>query len=128
MIEFKVVTTLSIAIMGLFKSNVKKIIQEFKNLSVYYSNDISREINESFEDLKSDYDETSSTVPDFIAFAEELKHKLDSQEIIKLEAFKTRLAKLNRSAKNGVEAMHELSRNQRKLTSENLRYYEEYEA
>ncbi len=113
--------------MGLFGSNIKKIIQEFKKMSEYYSNDLSKEINESFEDLKSDYDEASTAVPEFMEFADGLKQKLDTQELIKLEALKGRIAKLNRSARNGVDAMYELSRNQRKLTSENLRYYEEYE-
>lgn len=113
--------------MGLFGNNIKKIIQEFKKMSEYYSNDLSKEINESFEDLKSDYEEARSAVPEFIEFTDELKKKLDPTELKKLESLTKRLAKLNRSARNGVEAMHELSRNQRKLSSENLRYYEEYE-
>lgn len=113
--------------MGLFGSNVRKIIQEFKKMSEYYSNDLSKEIRESFEDLKSDYDENSSVVPEFQEFVNELKQKLDSQDALKLEAFSSRLSKVNRNARNGVEAMYELSRNQRKLTTENLRYYEEYE-
>src|SRR5690606_5178919 len=113
--------------MGLFGSNIKKIIHELKKMSEYYSNDLSKEINNSFADLKSDYDEASSIVPEYMEFVKELKLKLDSRDASKLEAFSSQIQKLNRSARNGVEAMHELSRNQRRLTTENLRSYEEYE-
>ena len=111
--------------MGIFGSNIKKVIQEFRKRSEYYSNNLDKEIRESFEDLKSDYDENSAVVPEFIAFVNELKPKLDSQDAIKLDAFSSRLSKVNRSAKNGVEEMRELSRNQKKLTAETLRQYEE---
>lgn len=113
--------------MGLFGKNIKKIIDEFKRISEYYSNDLTREIDESFEDLKSDYDESSHAVPEFKKFVDEVKHKLDKKDAGRLEAFTSQFAKLNRSARKGVDAMHELSRNQRKLTSENLRSFEEFE-
>lgn len=113
--------------MGLFGRNIKKIIEEFRDKSEYYSNDLSKEIKESFEDLKSDYDENSAVVPEFMEFVNQLKPKLDSQDASKLEAFTSRLNKVNRNAKNGVEAMRELSRNQKKLTVETLRAYEDFE-
>jgi predicted transcriptional regulator len=113
--------------MGILGNNIKKIIQEFRNKSEYYSNNLSKEIKESFEDLKSEYDENSNVVPEFLAFVNELKPKLDSQDAIKLEAFTSRFSKVNRNARNGVEAMRELSRNQRKLSAETLRLYEEFE-
>lgn len=113
--------------MGIFGNNIKKIIQEFRRKSEYYSNDLSKEIKESFEDLKSDYDENSTVVPEFLEFVNELKPKLDSKDATKLEAFTARLNKVNRNARNGVEAMRELSRNQKKLSAETLRLYEEFE-
>lgn len=113
--------------MGLFGNNVKKIIKEFRMKSEYYSNDLSKEIKESFEDLKSEYDENSNVLPEFMDFVNELKQKLDSTDAKKLETFSSRLSKVNRSAKKGVEAMRELSINQRKLTAETLREYEEFE-
>jgi len=111
--------------MGLFGNNIKKIIREFRNKSEYYSNDLGKEIKESFEDLKSEYDENSSVIPEFMEFVNELKPKLDTNDANKLDAFSSRLSKVNRSAINGVEAMRELSRNQRKITAETLREYEE---
>ena len=113
--------------MGLFGKNVKKIIQEFRKKSEYYSNDLGKEIKESFEELRSDYEENSSAFPEFADFVNELKGKLDLTDAKKLEAFSSRLSKVDRSAKNGVEAMRELSINQRKLTAATLREYEEFE-
>lgn len=113
--------------MGLFGKDIKKIIQEVRNKSQYYSNDLSKEIEESFEDLRSDYEANSEVLPEFEALVNELKPKLDSQDAKKLEAFTSKLSKVNRNARNGVEAMRELSRNQRKLAVENQWLYEEYE-
>jgi arginyl-tRNA synthetase len=113
--------------MGFFRNNTKRIIQEFKNKSEYFSNDLGREIKESFEDLKSEYEEHNNVLPEFLEFVAELKNKISSIEAKKLEEFSSRLRKVNRCAKNGVEAMRELSLNQRKLTTETLRVYEEFE-
>lgn len=113
--------------MVFFRNNTKRIIQEFKNKSEYFCNDLSREIKESFEDLKSDYEESNNVIPEFLEFVAELKSKVSSIEAKKLEDFSARLLKVNRCAKNGIEAMRELSLNQRKLTTENLRLYEEFE-
>ena len=88
---------------------------------------MSKEIKESFEDLKSDYDENSNVVNEFMEFAEELKNKLNTNDAEKLTSFSDRLRKVSRSAKNGVEAMRELSMNQRKVTTETLRLYDDFE-
>jgi len=113
--------------MAFFRNNTKRILEEFKHRSEYFSNDLSKEIKESFEDLKSDYDENSNIVPEFLEFAEALKEKLSSSDAEKLDEFSSKLRKVNRSAKNGVEAMRDLSYNQRKLTAETLRFYDEFE-
>jgi methyl-accepting chemotaxis protein len=107
--------------MGLFGSNTKKLIQEFRRKSEHYSNDLSREIREMLDDLKSDYEETSEVLPEFSAFIIELSQRVEKQDAQKLEEFVKRIAKVNRSARKGVDAMWELSNNQRKLTAENLR-------
>lgn len=112
--------------MGLFGNNVNKIIQEFRKKSELYSNGMSKEINEFLEDLKSDYNESSSVVPEFVEFVEKLKHKLDANDANKLVEFSSRLVKVKRCARNGVEAMMELSKDHKKLTRETFRDYEEY--
>ena len=113
--------------MGFFKNNTKKMVQEFKNKSEYISNDLSKEIKESFEDLKSEFDEHHEVIPEFLEFASQIKGKLSDFEAKKLEEFSHHIRRINHCAKNGVEALRELSRNQRKLTTETLRLYEEFE-
>ena len=110
--------------MGFFRNNTKRLIEEFKRKSEYYSNDLSKEIKEMLEDLKADYDENSTVIPEFLEFVKELKGKLDSKDSSKLDDFLSRIKKVNKNAKNGVDAMWELSNNQRKLTAESLREYE----
>ena len=114
--------------MALFGNNIRKIVQEFRRINEYYFNDLSKEIKESFEDLKSEYDENSQVISEFEDFANELKAKLNAQDATRLEMFTRRLSSVNRTARHGVEAMWELSRNQRKMTSESLRVYEQYES
>ncbi len=113
--------------MGLFGNNIKKIIREIRRMSEYYSNDLSKEINESFEDLKSEYDSNSNVVPEFMEFVNELKPKLDSADARKLEVFTQKISKVDRNAQKGVDALYELSRNQRKISNESLRDIEELE-
>ncbi len=113
--------------MGFFRNNTKRILQEFRDKSEYFSNDLGKEIRESFEDLKSDYEEHNNVVADFVEFATEIKRKLSESDATKLETFSAQLRKVNRCAKNGVEAMRELSLNQRKTSTESLRLYEEFE-
>lgn len=113
--------------MGFFRNNTKRIVQEFRSKSEYFSNDLGKEIKESFEDLKSDYEENNDVLPEFLEFVAQLKNKISGADALQLEDFSARLRKVNRCAKNGVEAMRQLSLNQRKLTTENLRVYEEFE-
>ena len=113
--------------MGLFRNNTKRMIQEFKDKSEYYSNDLGKEIKESFEDLKEEFDEHNHVIPDFLEFISEIKNKLSAIEVKKLEEISYGLKRINHCAKNGVESMRELSLNQRKLTKETLRLYEEFE-
>ncbi len=114
--------------MALFGNNIRKIVREFRRVNEYYFNDLSKEIRESFEDLKSEYEENSNVVSEFEDFVQELKSKLNVQDATKLDMFTKRLSRVNRTARHGVEAMWELARNQRKLTSESLRQYEQYES
>jgi hypothetical protein len=113
--------------MGFFSNNTRKLIQQLKKHSEYYSHDLNKDITEMLVDLKADYEETSLVIPEFQAYISELKNRLDTQDAVKLEEFSKRLALVGRSAKKGVEAMWELSHNQRKLSAENLREYEAFE-
>jgi hypothetical protein len=112
--------------MGLFGNSQKKIIEELHKKSEDHCKEISREIEDLLDDLKTDYDENREVVQEFSSFVEELKSKLSPEDATKLLDFSSRLTKVKRCAKKGVEAMRELARDQRKLTSETRMEYEEY--
>ena len=111
--------------MGFFGNKTKRLIERFKKSSVDYSNELSKEIEEQLDDLKSDYEENSNVIPEFQEFVENIKTKLAKTEADQLEEFSSRIAKVGRSAKKGVQAMWELSYSQRKLKAENLLEFEE---
>lgn len=112
--------------MGLFNNHDKKIIKELCKKSEDISKDITNEIDELLVELKTEYDENSKVVNEFHDFVNELKTKLSPEDANKLLEFSTRMTKVKRCAKNGVEAMRELARDQRKATRETIREYQEY--
>lgn len=112
--------------MGLFGTSDKKIIAELCKKSEDISKDITNEIDELLTELKTEYDENSKVVSEFHDFVNEIKSKLSPEDATKLIEFTSRLSKVKRCAKKGVEAMRELSRDQRKATRETLREYQEY--
>jgi DNA repair ATPase RecN len=112
--------------MGLFGKNQKKIIEELHKKSEDHCKEISKEIDELLNDLKSDYDENREVVKEFTFFVDELKTKLSPEDANKLIDFSSRLTKIKRCAKKGVESMRELARDQRKVTRETNMEYEEY--
>lgn len=112
--------------MGLFGNKEKKMIVELCKKSEDISKDITKEIDELLDELKLEYDQNRQVVTEFSSFVEELKSKLSPDDALKLLEFSTRMNKVKRCAKKGVEAMRELARDQRKATRETLREYNEY--
>lgn len=112
--------------MGFFGNNKKKIIEDLHKKSEDHCKEISKEINELLDDLKSEYDENREVVHEFSNFVDELKSKLSPEDANKLVDFSSRFTKVKRCAKKGVEAMRELARDQRKITRETSMEYEEY--
>jgi hypothetical protein len=112
--------------MGLFNNHDKKIIKELCKKSEDISKNITNEIDELLVELKTEYEENSKVVNEFHDFVNELKTKLAPEDANKLLEFSTRMTKVKRCAKKGVEAMRELARDQRKATRETIREYQEY--
>lgn len=112
--------------MGLFGKREKKIIEELHKKSEDHCKEISKEIDELLGELKEDYDQNSTIVNEFSSFIEEIKPKLSPEEAKKLTDFSSRLTKVKRCARKGVEAMRELARDQRKVTRETNLEYQEY--
>lgn len=112
--------------MGIFGNNQKKIIEDLHKKNEDHCKEITKEINELLDDLKTEYDENREVVHEFNSFVDELKTKLSPEDAKKLTDFSSKFGKIKRCAKKGVEAMRELARDQRKLTSETRMEYEEY--
>ena len=112
--------------MGIFNNLDRKTLAQLCKKSEDIGNEISKEINEFIDDLNADYEENKIVVTEFSSFICELESKLSPEEISKLQSFSTRLIKVKRCAKKGVEAMRELGRDQRRATRETLREYEAY--
>lgn len=112
--------------MGIFGNNQKKIIEDLHKKSEDHCKEITKEINELLDDLKTEYEENSDVVQEFDSFVDELKAKLSPEDAKKLIDFSSKFGKIKRCAKKGVESMMELARDQRKLTSETRMEYEQY--
>jgi hypothetical protein len=112
--------------MGLFNIYEKKVINELCRKSEEIGKDVSKEIDELFDDLKTDYDENKIVIKEFNDFVNELENKLSPQDVEKLHSFSTRLNKVKRCAKKGVEAIREIAREQKKATKETVREHQEY--
>lgn len=112
--------------MGLFNNHEKKVIAELHKKSEDHFKEISKEINDLLDELKTDYDENQEVVHEFSSFVDELKTKLSPEDAKKLVDFSSRLTKVKRCAKKGVEAMRELARDQRKISRETNLEYQEY--
>ncbi len=119
-------TNLNSETMGLFGNSQKKIIEELHKKSEDHHKEISREIEDLLDDLKTEYDENQEVVSEFASFANELKSKLSPEDAKKLLDFSSKFDKVKRCARKGVDAMRELARDQRKLTVETRMEYEEY--
>jgi hemerythrin-like domain-containing protein len=112
--------------MGLFATTDKKIIADLCKKSERISKDITNEIDELLAELKIDYDENRKIVKEFQHFVEEIKNKLDVEDANRLMELTSKLTKVKRCAKKGVESLREIARDQRKATRETLREYHEY--
>ena len=112
--------------MGLFNTHEKKVITELCRKSEEIGKDVSKEIDELFDDLKTDYDENKIVIREFNDFVNEIETKLSPQDLEKLHSFSSRLYKVKRCAKKGVEAIREIAREQKKATKETVREYQEY--
>ncbi|WP_415582084.1 hypothetical protein [Flavobacterium longum] len=113
--------------MGFFSNKTKMLIEQFKKKNEYYSNGLKKDIDEQLDELRSEYEANESVVPEFNDFVASIKSQLGDAESTKLEEFAARFAKVSQTARNGVDAMWELSHNQRKLISESHMDYEEFE-
>jgi hypothetical protein len=104
--------------MGIFKS--KKVNQENKNAEVFFKEAV-KEINELYDDVKSEYEDIETAVADFTQFVQEIKVRLTKEEEVRIDEFVVRLSKVNRCARNSVRDIRDVLRSQKKRLGEVLR-------
>ncbi|KGO96942.1 hypothetical protein [Flavobacterium enshiense] len=112
--------------MGIFTNGDRRILKEFLMKSEHNCHDIEKEIDEFLVDLQAEYDENSYIMNEFSEFVNELREKLHPSDANKLMEFSSRLTRVKHCARKGVEALREISRDQRKMTRDTFRDYEEY--
>ncbi|MCW4468076.1 hypothetical protein OGH69_03785 [Flavobacterium sp. MFBS3-15] len=100
--------------MGLFKK--KKGTKDYSAERLF--KDAVKEINELYDDVRSDYSEVESVMEDFSKFIEEMKSRLDTKDAEKLEDFSIRFKKMATCAKNTVRDLRDVSRNHKKRLAE----------
>lgn len=107
--------------MGLFGNKTKRLVEQFRQKSEYYSNELQRDIRDYHEELKSAYQPNRAVVEEFGTFVKDLEKRISNEDARRLDDFLKRISRVDRSARNGIEAMWELSNYQRKNTAQNLR-------
>lgn len=113
--------------MGLFGQNQQRqLIASLQQKSEAIHNDISLEINELLDELKSEYEENQKVDRELELLLHDLATKLEPQELSRLEQLSHHLKQVNRCARKGVDAMKQLARDHQKAIHENRREYEEF--
>lgn len=111
--------------MGLLGKKEKKVFKEFSKKSVEYLTDINKDTDELLEELQESYTENRFSIPEFLDFVAVIKTKLSEEESLKLEDLSQKIVMIKKCAKKSVNAIAELSRNQRKATREAIRDFDE---
>ena len=112
--------------MGLFGKKERKAIREFSQKNIEYLNDIGKDLEEMLQELQEHYEAIKPSVAAFQEFSTAIAPKLTPEEIAKLQDFSEKIVKVKKCAKNGILALTELSRNQRKSSREVTREFNEF--
>ncbi len=100
--------------MGIFKK--KKNVKDYGTEALF--KEAIREINELYDDVKSEYSDIESVISDFSNLVEEMKGRLDAGDAQKLEEMSTRLKTVDRCSKNTVRDIRDVLRNHKKRLAE----------
>lgn len=112
--------------MGMFGKKQKKAIREFSVKNIEFLTEIGKDLEEMLDELQEHYEATKPSVTDFQDFTAAISSKLSEEENQKLQEFSTKIVKVKKCAKNGILALTELARNQRKSTRESNREFNEF--
>ena len=70
--------------MGIFNNHEKKVLTELCKKSEDIGNDITNEINELLEDLKTEYEANKVILKEFNTFVSSMENKLNAEELEQL--------------------------------------------
>jgi len=112
--------------MGLFGKKEKKAIREFSQKNIEFLTEIGKDLEEMLDDLQEHYEASKPSVAEFQEFATAISSKLSEEEAQKLQEFSDKIVKVKKCAKNGILALTELARNQRKAAREASREFSEF--
>ena len=112
--------------MGLFGKKEKKAIREFSQKNMEYLTEIGKDLEEMLDELQEHYEANKPSVVEFQEFATSISSKLSEEEVQKLQEFSSKIVKVKKCAKNGILALTELARNQRKSAREASREFSEF--
>ncbi len=103
--------------MSIFKKT-KKEQQEFRKKTISGFKDAVKELNELYDDARTEYDSLDTVINEFEHFIEELNGRLTTEDRTAMEGFLTKLNKVQRFARNSVRDVRDVLRNQKKRLKE----------
>jgi len=112
--------------MGLFGKKEKKAIREFSQKNIEYLTEIGKDLEEMLDELQEHYEANKPSVAEFQEFVAAISPKLSEEEAQKLAEYSNKIIKVKKCAKNGILALTELARNQRKSAREASREFSEF--
>lgn len=112
--------------MGMFGKKERKAIRDFSVKNIEFLTEIGKDLEEMLEDLQEHYEATKPSITEFEEFITTISSKLSEEENQKLQELSTKIIKVKKCAKNGILALTELARNQRKSTREANREFNEF--
>lgn len=104
--------------MALFKKNEKKLRQELIKRNVSFCKETLKEINELYDDLKSEYEEIENISAAFAEFAATLESALDAGQAKQMEYYVAKFYRIDKYAGSAIRDVRDLMRNQKKRLKE----------
>jgi archaellum component FlaC len=106
--------------MGLFKKGKTTTELQKQEKSARLFNEAIKEINELYDDMKSDYEQVENLAAEFEQFVSRLSERLDEKDVEELEDFLQRLNRMDANARNSIRDINDIIRLQKKRLSELL--------
>ena len=104
--------------MEMFSKKERKQLQEISKKNTQLFKEAVKEIEEVYADLNNAYAAIDTVTEEFIKFTEEIKPKVNEADIIKMQAFGKKLAKVDKVARDAVRDVRDVLRSTKKRLKE----------